>query len=134
MLFRSKTAGIEKLRSIEGVGEVVAESLQLWLAKKTNLKLISELLRAGVEVESSKSKAIGKFSGTTWVFTGTLEAYSRDEAGAIVQKLGGDVTGSVSSNTSYVVVGSQPGSKFDKAKSLGVKTLSEQEFKELVGL
>lgn len=129
-----KKAGIENLRGIEGIGEVVAESLQLWLAKKTNQKLMSELLRAGVVVETSKSKATGKFSGTTWVFTGTLESYSRDEAGAIVQKLGGDVTGSVSSNTSYVVVGSQPGSKFEKAKSLGVTTLSEQEFKDLVGL
>ena len=127
-----KTAGIEKLRSIEGVGEVVAESLQLWLAQKTNQKLIKDLIRAGVQVISAESRAKGKLTGTTWVFTGTLPTYSREEAGAMVEKLGGNVTNSVSKNTSYVVVGDEAGSKLTKAQSLGVKIINEAQFDKIV--
>ncbi len=74
----------------------------------------------------------GRFTGTTWVFTGTLDTMSRSEAGAKVSVLGGDVTNSVSKNTSYVVVGADPGSKADKAKKLGVKILNEKEFLKML--
>ena len=92
------------------------------------------MVKSGVDVEGVKARAKGKLTGTTWVFTGTLPTYSRDEAARMVEKLGGDVTGSVSKNTSYVVAGADPGSKYNKAQSLGVKVIKEAEFKKLLGL
>lgn len=122
----------ETLRNIEGIGDVVAESLQLWLAKKQNIRLVSALLKSGVEVENVESRKAGKFTGTTWVFTGTLENFSRDEASSKVASMGGDIVNSVSKNTSYVVAGSDPGSKYTKAQALGVKILSEKEFMDMI--
>jgi DNA ligase (NAD+) len=98
-------ASLEQLQSIDGVGDVVAESMFKWLRSKENIKLVNDLIQAGVEVESTKAKPKGKFTGTTWVFTGTMESMTRDEAKAKVQALGGNVTNSVSKSTSYVVVG-----------------------------
>lgn len=129
-----KLAKVEELQNIEGVGDVVAESLQMWLAKKSNIKLISDLVKSGVLVGSATAKKSGKFTGTTWVFTGTLPTFSRDEAAAKVTALGGDITSSVSKNTSYVVAGDEPGSKYTKAQSLGVKIINETEFKKLLSL
>lgn len=125
-------ADAEKLQSIEGIGDVVAESLQLWLAKKQNRKLVSDLIKNGVKVESVASKKQGKLSGTSWVFTGTLSGLTREEASAKVIAQGGEVVGSVSKNTSYVVAGADPGSKHDKARKLGVRIVSEQEFNKLI--
>ena len=102
------------------------------LAQKTNQKLITDLIRAGVQVISAESRAKGKLTGTTWVFTGTLPTYSREEAGAMVEKLGGNVTNSVSKNTSYVVAGEEAGSKLTKAQSLGVKIINEAQFDKIV--
>jgi DNA ligase (NAD+) len=121
-------ASLEQLQSIDGVGNVVAESMFKWLHNKENIKLVNDLIQAGVEVESTKVKPKGKFTGTTWVFTGTMESMTRDEAKAKVQALGGNVTNSVSKRTSYVVVGAEPGSKYDKAKKLGVTILNEKQF------
>lgn len=121
-------ANAEQLDSIDGVGDVVAESVATWLHNQTNQKLVQDLLDAGVTVQSQAKRAAGKLTGTSWVFTGTLESMSREEAGAKVKALGADVVNSVSKNTSYVVVGTEPGSKYDKAKKLGVTILSEKEF------
>ena len=90
--------------------------------------MVSSLTKAGVEVLNTSGKPKGKFTGTTWVFTGTMNSLSRDEAGSKDQALGGNVTNSVSKKTSYVVAGAEPGSKYDKAKKLGVTVLSEEEF------
>jgi len=122
----------EELNNIEGIGEVVADSLASWLKESKNHNLVKELIGAGVSVSNEKAKAVGKFTGTTWVFTGTLQGFSREEAGAKVRSLGGEVTNSVSKNTSYVVVGDDPGSKYDKAKKLGVKVLTENDYKKLL--
>lgn len=129
-----KLATIESLQGIEGVGDVVAESLQMWLAKKSNIKLVNDLIKSGVVVDSAEAKKAGRLSGTTWVFTGTLPTFSREDASSKVTALGGDVTSSVSKNTSYVVAGADPGSKYTKAQTLGVKILSESEFIKLLGL
>ena len=129
-----KLATAEKLQGIEGVGDVVAESLQMWLAKKSNIKLVNDLIRSGVVVDSAEAKKTGTLSGTTWVFTGTLPTFSREDAASKVAALGGDVTSSVSKNTSYVVAGDDPGSKYTKAQALGVKILSESEFIKLLSL
>jgi len=122
----------DDLRSIEGIGEVVAQSLASWLNEKKNHELVSDLLHAGVKVEDEKARATGKFSGTTWVFTGTMSKFTREEAGAKVKSLGAEVTNSVSKNTSYVVVGEDPGSKLEKAKNLSVKVLNEAEFSKMI--
>jgi len=122
----------EDLNKIEGIGEVVAESLADWLGESANHKLVKDLTSAGVEVLNENPKANGKFTGTTWVFTGTLNEFSREEAGAKVRALGGEVTNSVSKNTSYVVAGEEPGSKYAKAKSLGVNIISELDFKNKI--
>ncbi len=77
--------------------------------------------------------AAGKFAGLTFVLTGELENYSRAEAKEIIRNFGGDVSASVSKKTDYVLLGENPGSKYDKAKELGVKLISEGEFKKMIG-
>lgn len=126
------SSSYEQLDSIDGIGEVVAKSVADWLQGKPNQQFVQDLLNAGVVVGSETAPKQGKFSGTTWVFTGTLESMSREEAGAKVTALGADVTNSVSKNTSYVVVGADPGSKASKARNLGVKTLTEEEFLRMI--
>lgn len=122
----------EDFDDIDGVGEIVSQSVVRWLSKASNQKFVKDLISAGVKVLAEAKKATGKLSGTTWVFTGTLESMSRDEAGEKVSRFGANVTNTVSNKTSYVVVGAEPGSKYEKAKKLGVKTLSEQEFIKLI--
>jgi DNA ligase (NAD+) len=118
--------------NIDGIGEVVSASVAQWLQDKSNQQFVQDLLAAGVTVQNQAAKKAGKFSGTKWVFTGTMQSMSRDEASAKVTALGGKTTNSVSKNTSYVVVGAEPGSKATKAKKLGVKTLTEKEFFNLI--
>lgn len=122
----------EVFDNIEGVGEVVSTSVGQWLQNKSNQDFVQDLVVAGVTVQKQAAKKTGKFSGTSWVFTGTLESMSREEAGAKVIAEGANVVGSVSKNTSYVVVGAEPGSKATKAKGLGVTILSEKEFLEII--
>lgn len=118
----------QQLAAVEGVGEVVARSLSAWTQKKSNRQLVDDLLKVGVSVSAEKGRQSGKFDGTTWVLTGTLESMSRDQASAKITALGGNVTSSVSKNTSYVVVGKDPGSKYDRARTFGIKTLGEKDF------
>ena len=122
----------ETLDSIGGIGEVVSISLASWLSDKANQQFVHDLVAAGVEVQDQATKKTGKFTNTSWVFTGTLSSMSREEASSKVIALGGNVTGSVSKSTSYVVTGADPGSKLNKAKKLDVKILSEDDFKEIV--
>ena len=129
-----KLASANELQSIEGVGDVVAESLQMWLAKKSNLKLIGDLIKNGVQVVSAETKKPGKLTGTVWVLTGTLPTYSREEATAQITAMGGDVTSSVSKNTTYVLAGDEPGSKYAKAQALGIEIISEAQFKKFLNL
>ncbi len=132
----------EELMSIDGVGDVVARSIVLWFKVTDNRNLIKRLL-SHVTVQKFKSLAAGgsaggqansAISGKTFVLTGTLSSMSRDDAKARIKARGGDVTGSVSAKTSYVVAGEEPGAnKYDKAKELGVKILDEAEFLKLLG-
>lgn len=118
----------EELSTIDGVGEVVAQSVATWLESKQNQRFIDDILATGVEVLPQTKPKTGRFTGTKWVFTGTLDSMSRVQAGAKVSALGGDIVNTVSKNTSYVVVGTDPGSKADKAKNFGVTMLSEKQF------
>lgn len=122
----------DELAGIEGVGQVVSDSVLAWLKNKRNLALVHNLIEAGVEVRPEKNSAGSKLAGTTWVLTGTLKSMSRDEAEAKISLHGGNPTSSVSKKTTYVVAGEAPGSKYDKARKLGVKILGEQEFLRLI--
>ncbi len=122
----------DELVAIDGVGDVVARSMADWLAHSRNIALVDKLLQGGVQVESEQAVQGGKLAGTTWVLTGALESMTRDEAGEKILRLGGKVSSSVSARTSYVLAGSDAGSKLDKAEQLGVKVLSEAEFTKLI--
>ncbi|MBM3204598.1 NAD-dependent DNA ligase LigA, partial [Candidatus Uhrbacteria bacterium] len=122
-----RTATKETLMQVEGIGDVVADSIAEYFSHEQHLKHLDELLEL-IEVEKMVGQKGGPLSGTRWVITGTLEAFSREEAKDRVRALGGDVSESVSKNTSYVVVGGEPGSKYEKAQALGVPILDEKTF------
>ncbi|HNK63532.1 MAG TPA: NAD-dependent DNA ligase LigA, partial [Anaerolineales bacterium] len=120
---------------IEGVGPNIAESIVDWFARPANQKLLKKLKSAGLDPQMQKDekKKEGAFTGLTFVVTGTLPNFSRDDAKEFIESNGGKVTDSVSKKTSYLVLGEAPGSKFEKAKSLGVKIIDEAELKKLAG-
>jgi DNA ligase (NAD+) len=126
-------ASEEELVRVKDIGEVVAKSIYEWFKNKYNRELLKKLDKVGVRSEPVKmAKKSSKFSEKVFVFTGSLDTISREEAGDKVRDLGGDLSSSVSKNTDYVVAGSDPGSKYDKAKKLGVKVLTEKEFLNLI--
>lgn len=122
----------EKLARIDGIGPIVAKSIATFFVDEHNLEVVRDYQKAGVRVSSMKQREKGPLDGKSFVFTGSLEKYSRDEAEEMVRKLGGRPSGSVSKKTDYVVVGDEPGSKFDKAKKLGVETLTENAFLRMI--
>src|SRR5215470_1956145 len=125
----------EELEQVPEVGPKVAASIVEFFSEPANRQLIKKLAKAGVRPTAEKREIKSdKLAGKTFVFTGTLANRTREEAGAIVVEHGGKVSSSVSKKTNYVVVGTDPGSKYDKAKELGVTILSESEFEKLVGL
>lgn len=132
-LERLKTASLEELQSVPDIGPVVAQSVFEWFQQSYNQKLLQKFKKAGVHVSEEKTtKGSTKLAGKTFVLTGTLESLSRDEAKGKVRELGGDVSSSVSMETDYVVAGAEPGSKYDKAKKLGVKLIDEKEFLAII--
>ena len=128
-----REAKLEDFDSILNIGPVVAKSVYEWLQEKDNLKYLDKLEKAVKIDPVIRPGASAKLSGKSFVITGTLSTMSRDDAKTRIRDLGGNVSESVSSKTDYVVVGAEPGSKADKAKKLGVKILSEQEFIKLLG-
>jgi DNA ligase (NAD+) len=125
-------ASEEELTSIREVGPQVAESITDFFKNQENQRIIERLLAAGVQPSVEEKRVGGRFTGKTFVFTGTLTRFTRDDAKKIVELEGGHAAGSVSKKTDYVVAGSEAGSKLDKAVQLGVKVLTEEEFLELV--
>ncbi|MDO8474216.1 MAG: NAD-dependent DNA ligase LigA [bacterium] len=129
-------ASLEKLERIPDVGSVVAKSIKEWFATVENQKLLSRLLQAGVEIQIAPKRGLGvpnpRLGGKTFVLTGSLESLTREEAKEKIRMAGGNIAESVSRSTNYVVAGKYPGSKFDKAKKLGVKVLNEKEFLKLI--
>ena len=126
----------DDLEAIGGIGPITAESVVDWFKIEENRALVQELRDLGVNTIRSEGEApatteAGGAAGKTFVLTGTLPTLARSEAKARIKQAGGKVTGSVSKNTDYVVVGESPGSKFDKAQALGIQTISEEE---LLGL
>ena len=126
-------ANVEELTEVTEVGPKIAEGVREFFSESANLKLIDHLRAAGVNMREEKAALIDKkFEGKTFVFTGTLVNRSREQSEALVAAHGGKAGGSVSKKTSYVVVGSDPGSKYEKAKSLKVPILDEAQFEELL--
>lgn len=124
----------EDLIGIEGIGEKTARTIAEFFRDPDHREEIKLLCAHGVEPQkAARKKILGHpFAGKTFVLTGALEHYSRDEAAALIKERGGKVSGSVSKNTDYVLVGADPGSKYDKAKELRVKILDEKEFERML--
>jgi DNA ligase (NAD+) len=123
----------EQLEAVHEVGPKVAASIVEFFSEPANRQLIKRLHKAGVHPTAEKRQVKSqKFAGKSFVFTGGLGNRSREEAGELVQQHGGKVSGSVSKKTDYVVVGTDPGSKYEKAKELGVTILTESEFEKLL--
>jgi DNA ligase (NAD+) len=127
------TASADELAIVPGVGGVVAEAVTHYLADEHNRTTLARLREAGVRFEEKPAaRAERALSGTTFVLTGKLEALTRGEAQSRIEGVGGRVSSSVSKATDYVVAGEDPGSKLDKAKSLSVRVLAEDEFLRLL--
>lgn len=120
----------EELEAIEGVGPVVALSVYSWMRDKTHQKMLTRLLKEIVLEKVVESG--GKLKGLTFVLTGTMPTLERVDAEEMIRKAGGNVSSSVSKNTSYVVAGENAGSKLDKAKALGVKVIDEDAFRKML--
>jgi DNA ligase (NAD+) len=129
---RLAEATTEKVAETSGVGPVVAESLRNFLADKENTALVERLRAAGLQFEEKTAGGPKPLAGKKFVLTGTLEHYSREQATELIVSLGGSVSSSVSKKTDFVVAGALPGSKYDRARELGVKILDEKELKRLV--
>jgi DNA ligase (NAD+) len=123
-------AGFERLRALEGIGDIMAKSICDYFQNPETLQLLQTLFMRGVVLEASK-KAEGKLSGRSFVITGTLSR-GRNEAEEFIRANGGTASGSVSKNTSYLVAGDKAGSKLDRAKSLGVPVIDEEELMALI--
>jgi DNA ligase (NAD+) len=124
-----KKMSFNDFENIYGIGDVVAKNIYDWSQDKKNIDLLNNLLKyIQIKKQNIKTKENSFFKGKSFVLTGTLSKYSRDEAGEIIRSFGGDVISSVSKNTDYVLAGESAGSKLDKAIELGVRVLSEEEF------
>jgi len=128
----AKARKADEIASVPGVGPVVAESFRNFLADRENVSLVERLRSAGLQFEEKTAGGPRPLAGRKFVLTGTLEHYSREQAAELVVALGGSVSSSVSKKTDFVVAGTAPGSKYDRARELGVRIISEAEFRRLV--
>ncbi|MCR5843508.1 MAG: NAD-dependent DNA ligase LigA [Oscillospiraceae bacterium] len=125
-------ANPEELTAIPDIGAITAGFITEWFSLPQSMHLIGRLREAGVDFTSHEEKKDDRFAGQTFVLTGTLSRYTRDEAAAIIESFGGKSSGSVSKKTSYVLAGENAGSKLTKAESLGIRILTEDEFEEMI--
>lgn len=124
----------ERLLAVTDIGPIVAKSITRFFHNPRNQQLIKELKEAGVRTASARKKAAraGPLAGKTVVLTGSLSGYTRQQAEELIRQMGGKPAGSVSSRTDLVIVGENPGSKYDKARKLGIKTIGEKDFLKLL--
>lgn len=127
-----KRAELKELEAIKDIGVKVSHSIYSWFRNKRNLKLISDLKKQGIIIISPQEKKRGQLKGLSFLFTGSLETMSRDEAHQLVRNRGGEPVISISKKTNYLVVGKSPGQKLKEAEELGVKVLTESEFLEII--
>lgn len=117
---------------MEGIGPIVARQIATFLGRRATRQVIRRLLERGLHLAGPSRRAGTPLTGKAVVFTGTLDSMSRDEAEALVTKLGGHAGGAVSARTDFVVAGANPGSKYDRATALGLRILTEDGFLDLV--
>ena len=127
-----KKATAEELENINGIGELTAQEIVKFFGDTNNQNLIQELLSCGVIPEAAQKSESEKLKGKTFVLTGTLQNMTRNQASDIIKLHGGQTSSSVSKNTTYVLAGENAGSKLDKAKNLGIKILTEEDFLEMI--
>ena len=127
-----KNATLEQLSEVEGIGEIIAQSIYEYFHNENNLKLLDELKELGINPSAKAKPKSDKLSGKTFVLTGTLENMTRDEASDIIKSHGGKTSSSVSKKTDFVLAGTNAGSKLDKAQNLGVIILTENDFLEMI--
>ena len=126
-------ANLEALLAVNDIGPIVAQSIVDFFSEPHNREVVEQLLAAGLTlVQETVNTGEGVLAGKTFVLTGTLPTMSRDEASALIEAHGGKVSGSVSKKTSYVLAGSDAGSKLDKARELGVAVIDEDELRQLI--
>jgi DNA ligase (NAD+) len=128
-----ESAGVEELQDVNEVGPRIAESIVEFFSIAANRKLVERLREAGLTLTGQKKQRGTKLAGKTFVLTGTLAHFTRDEAKKMIEDAGGKVTGSVSKKTDYVLAGADAGSKVEKAKELGVKVINEKEMEKVLG-
>ena len=131
-LDRLMEADAEELTRIPDIGAITAGFIREWFQNPQSQHLIERLRAAGVDFSSHEEKKDDRFSGLTFVLTGTLQQFTRDEAAAIIESFGGKAASSVSKKTSYVVAGENAGSKLSKAESLGIPVLTEADFSDMI--
>lgn len=122
----------EELTQVADIGEITAASISQWFSQPQSLDIIEKLRQAGVNFESTRTSTDNRFAGMTFVLTGALDKFTREEAGEQIEALGGKVAGSVSKKTTYVVVGENAGSKERKARELGISILTEDDFIQML--
>ena len=126
-------AEVEDLSMINDIGPIVAKSIKEFFMQEQTKDLIEKLKLAGVNTKAYEEENIdNRFEGKTFVLTGTLEEYTREEASNLIEKFGGKTSGTVSKKTDYVLAGTEAGSKLTKAQNLGITILTEQDFKEMI--
>lgn len=125
-------ASVEDLTAVDDVGQITAESIWNWFRQEQSRHIVERLRQAGVNFESKRTVTDARFAGKTFVLTGTLSKFTREEATEKIELLGGKASGSVSKKTSFVVVGENAGSKERKARELGIPILSEDDFLEMI--
>ncbi|HBB44866.1 MAG TPA: hypothetical protein DCZ34_01925, partial [Clostridiales bacterium] len=127
-----RNATLEQINSIFAFGDVMSENIVEYFENKNNLDIIEKLFENGVVVKENVASKSQKLSSLVFVLTGTLPTLSREEATKIIEDNGGTVSSSVSKKTDFILLGENPGSKYDKAKQLGIKMISEKELKKMV--
>ena len=127
-----REAKVDELYEVEEIGPKVAQSITEFFHEPRNREIIEKLRKAGLQFEQKKHRTGGPLEGKQFVLTGTLPGLSREDVTRMIEGAGGRVTGSVSKKTSYVIVGADPGSKLDKARTLGIKTINEAELRKLL--
>ena len=125
-------ATLEELTAVDDIGAITAENILSWFASPQSQHLISRLREAGVNMTAAEQGNDQRFAGMTFVLTGALEKFTRDEASAMIEDRGGKAASSVSKKTTYVVAGEAAGSKLRKAQELGITVLTEDEFLEML--
>jgi DNA ligase (NAD+) len=123
---------LEEIKNIDGMGERIAQTLYDWFKDEDNIRLIKKLHEVKISLDTSHLESSGKLEGKSFVLTGTLNNLTRDQAKSLIKKNGGKISSSVSKNTTYLLAGESAGSKLTKARNLGVKIITEEEFEKMI--